>query len=116
MSSIQDTVLMLQNRSTVSSRRTATTSFLAWSKYYLGRPSHLRFSARLVRAISGPPGRKRSNTRCSTRPLDYFNLLTRGPSIRPVYGRSTARLRPAYLMRHGPFLARLVFANQKACY
>src|SRR6218665_1296406 len=27
-----------------------------------------------------------------------------------------ARLRPAYLMRHGPFVAHLVFANEKACY
>src|SRR6218665_2307505 len=26
-----------------------------------------------------------------------------------------ARLWPAYLMRHGPFLARLVFSNEKAC-
>jgi len=26
-----------------------------------------------------------------------------------------ARLWPAYLMRHGPFLARLVFLNEKAC-
>jgi len=29
--------------------------------------------------------------------------------------KHVARLRPAYLMRHGPFLAHLVFANEKAC-
>jgi len=30
-------------------------------------------------------------------------------------GPSMARLWPAYVLRHGLFLARLVFANEKAC-
>src|SRR6218665_450141 len=31
------------------------------------------------------------------------------------YITAHGRLWPAYLMRHGPFLARLVFSNEKAC-
>ena len=65
------------------------------------RPSHLRRaifgpSNRSVRAIGGPPSCQTANRHCPAFQLHY-------------------RTWPAYVMRHGPFLARLVFANEKAC-
>src|SRR6218665_2007141 len=56
-----------------------------------------------VRAISGPPSRQTANRRRrSVAPLGRYI-----PHI--------ARLWPAYLMRHGLFLASLILSNEKAC-
>ena len=52
----------------------------------------------VCKAISGPPSRQTTNRR------------------RPAYPRQQAyRKQPACVMRLGPFLVRLVFANEKAC-
>ena len=48
------------------------------------------------RAISGQPRRQTANRRRSACPPHYGTWLW-----------------PAYLMQHGPFLARLVFSNEK---
>src|SRR6218665_19951 len=79
----------------------------------LRRPSHLRRAnfgpskwpvyPGSVRAICGPPTRQTVNRRRPAVLLYYVNLLKCG------------RLWPAYLMRHGPFLAHMVFASEKAC-
>src|SRR6218665_2473039 len=78
------------------------------------RPSHLRRAIfgpskwpvylGSVRAISGSPSRQTANRGRPAGPVYYVNLLTFGPSM--------ARL----LNAHRPFLARLVFSNEKACY
>src|SRR6218665_2223484 len=68
----------------------------------ISRPSHLR------RATFGPskwPTRLAANQKTGVAPV--------GRSIALIYYH-VARLWPAYLMRHGSFLAHLVFENEKA--
>src|SRR6218665_2611079 len=66
--------------------------------------------ASVCTAISGPPSHQTANSveqqkaSCQSGCPRVFVTLSQ-----------MARICPAYVMRHGPFLARLVFANEKAC-
>src|SRR6218665_2502218 len=65
--------------------------------------------ARLAGGCTGhkwPAYPPKANRRCLAGTLHYRTWAVTLPHM--------ARLRPAYLMRHGPFLACLVFSNEKA--